>query len=148
MHRLTSGVVLTLFLAVSPASASNLRSWVSGTGNDGNPCTRSSPCATFAVAYLNTSAGGEIDAVDPGEYGPLTISHSITIDGGGGVASITSTNTDCGFNTAICVLVLGASDMVILRNLSITVTPGPEGYGLIVANGAGTVHVESMSPLA
>src|SRR5881275_636390 len=64
------------------------RTWVSGTGNDANACTRTAPCATFAGALGKTAAGGEIDALDPGEFGRVTINKAITIDGSGTFASI------------------------------------------------------------
>jgi hypothetical protein len=65
------------------------RTWVSGVGDDANPCSRTAPCKTFAGAISKTAAGGEIDALDPGGFGALTITKSITLDGGGGqVASI------------------------------------------------------------
>ncbi len=80
--------VLALTLGLSAtAFGQATRTWVSGTGADSNPCTRTLPCATFAAAYAVTAAGGEIDALDPGSFGQLTIDHTITIDGG------TSTST-------------------------------------------------------
>jgi len=56
--------------------------WVSGTGEDTGNCNRSEPCATFAYALSVTSAGGEIDAVDAGNFGQVLITKSVTIDGG------------------------------------------------------------------
>src|SRR5438309_9989668 len=65
------------------------RTWVSGVGDDVNPCSRTAPCKTFAGAISKTAAGGEIDALDPAGYGAVTITKAITIDGGGGqVASV------------------------------------------------------------
>jgi hypothetical protein len=58
------------------------RTWVSGVGDDANPCSRTAPCKTFAGAISKTAAGGEIDALDPAGYGALTITKAITIDGG------------------------------------------------------------------
>src|ERR1700761_8011220 len=81
------GTALVSALYTAPAHAQATRTWVSGTGNDGNPCSRTSPCETFAGAYAKTAAGGEIDALDPGGFGTLTISKSITIDGGGGTGA-------------------------------------------------------------
>jgi hypothetical protein len=87
------GTVLLAFLALgvsgSPAHAQANRTWVSGLGNDGNPCSRTSPCQTWAGAILKTAPGGEIDALDAGGFGTVTITNAITLDGGGGqVASI------------------------------------------------------------
>src|SRR5919108_79479 len=84
-------VLLTLCFA-SFAQAQASRTWVSGVGDDANPCSRTAPCKTFAGAISKTAAGGEIDALDPGGYGAVTITKSITIDGGGGlVTSILAT---------------------------------------------------------
>src|SRR5579859_4389835 len=88
------------------------RTWVSGVGDDANPCSRTAPCKTFAGAISKTAAGGEIDALDPAGYGALTITKAITIDGGGGqVASVLVSGTNG------IVVQAGASDVVILRNL-------------------------------
>src|SRR5262245_23923450 len=55
------------------AFAQATRTWVSGVGNDANPCSRTAPCKTFAGAISKTAIGGEIDALDPGGYGTITI---------------------------------------------------------------------------
>jgi hypothetical protein len=86
--------------------------WVSGLGDDVNPCSRTAPCKTFAGASSKTAPGGEIDALDPGNFGSLTITQSITIDGGGGqVASIRTAGTH-GIKIAA-----QPNDVVIIRNL-------------------------------
>ena len=83
------GTSLLPVLSTVPAHAQATRTWVSGVGDDANPCSRTAPCLTFAGAISKTAAGGEIDALDPGGFGMLTITKSITIDGGGGqVASM------------------------------------------------------------
>jgi hypothetical protein len=88
------------------------RTWVSGVGDDANPCSRTAPCKTFAGAISKTAAGGEIDALDPAGYGAVTITKAITIDGGGGqVASVLVAGTNG------IVVQAGPSDVVILRNL-------------------------------
>jgi len=90
------------------------RTWVSGVGDDANPCSRTAPCKTFAGAISKTAAGGEIDALDPGGFGAVTITKAITIDGGGGqVASVLVSGTNG------IVVSAGANDVVILRNLRI-----------------------------
>lgn len=102
--------VLTSCLAQGQAS----RTWVSGVGDDANPCSRTAPCKTFAGAISKTMAGGEIDAMDPGGFGALTITKAITIDGGSGqVGSILVSGTNG------IVVQAGASDVVTIRNLSI-----------------------------
>src|SRR5438309_3642335 len=88
------------------------RTWVSGVGDDVNPCSRTAPCKPFAGAISKTAAGGEIDALDPAGYGAVTITKAITIDGGGGqVASVLVSGTNG------IVVQAGPSDVVILRNL-------------------------------
>src|SRR5438132_1999742 len=76
------------FLTLTPAHAQATRTWVSGVGDDVNPCSRTAPCKTFAGAISKTADGGEIDALDPGGFGTVTITKSITIDGGATLASI------------------------------------------------------------
>ena len=76
-----------------PASAQATRTWVSGTGDDVNPCSRTAPCKTWQGAISKTAVGGVIDALDDGGYGALTITKAITIEGGGHVASALVTGT-------------------------------------------------------
>jgi hypothetical protein len=64
----------------TPASAQATRTWVSGQGDDVNPCSRTAPCKTFAGAISKTAAGGEINCLDPGGFGAVTITKSMTID--------------------------------------------------------------------
>jgi len=117
---LIAGLITVAWLAVasSAANAQASRTWVSGVGDDANPCTRTAPCKTFAGAFSKTAAGGEIDALDPGGFGAVTITKAITIDGGGGqVASVLVAFTNG-------IVVQGPSDVVTLRNLRII------GFGL------------------
>src|SRR5471030_858435 len=69
-----------LALAPSTAMAQATRTWVSGVGDDVNPCSRTAPCKTFAGAISKTLADGEINCLDPGGWGALTITKSIKID--------------------------------------------------------------------
>src|SRR5580692_846428 len=88
------GSLFAVCLATAPAHAQATRTWISGVGDDANPCSRTAPCKTFAGAIAKTSPGGEIDALDPGGFGGVTITKSITFDGGGGqVASILVSGT-------------------------------------------------------
>src|SRR5205814_1796923 len=89
------------------------RTWVSGVGDDANPCSRTAPCKTFAGAISKTATGGEINVIDPGGFGALTITKGITIDGNGTFASILAAAT-----TGITVNA-GTADVITLRNLSI-----------------------------
>src|SRR3984885_13838113 len=83
------GLALLSVIAVvasAPAQAQNgslTRSFVSSTGVDSNPCTITEPCATFAEAYTKIAANGIIAALDPGKYGPITITGPVTINGNG-----------------------------------------------------------------
>src|SRR5689334_17604842 len=102
--------VFAIFLLSAPAAAQATRTWVSGVGNDANPCSRTAPCKTFAGAISKTATGGEIDAMDPGGFGTLTITKSLTIDGGAGqVASVLASGV-----TGI--IINGAGVVVTLRN--------------------------------
>src|ERR687887_2786612 len=119
-HRIWAAtLIMILWSSLAYAQAS--RTWVSGVGDDANPCSRTAPCKTFAGAISKTAAGGEIDALDPAGYGAVTITKSITIDGGGGqVASVLVSGTNG------IVVQAGPADVVILRNLSIN---GIRGIG-------------------
>ena len=70
----------------SMAQGQATRTWVSGVGDDANPCSRTA-CKTFAGAISKTAAGGEIDVLDPGGFGGVTVTKAMTIDGGGGVVA-------------------------------------------------------------
>jgi len=112
--------VLVFTLAfVTIAQAQATRTWVSGVGNDADPCSRTAPCKTFAGAISKTATGGEIDVLDPGGFGTLTITKAITIDGGtgSGWASVLASNGANGF--VINITTNLSTDKVILRNLSI-----------------------------
>ena len=77
-----------------PASAQATRTWVSGVGDDVNPCSRTAPCKTFAGAISKTAAGGEINCLDPGGFGTVTITKSMTIDCGATFGSILASATN------------------------------------------------------
>src|SRR5258705_10189428 len=79
---LTLITVAFAFAAVTQAQAT--RTWVSGVGDDVNPCSRTAPCKTYAGAISKTAKDGEISTLDPGGFGAVTITKSITINGGGG----------------------------------------------------------------
>jgi hypothetical protein len=104
--------LLALLALPAAASAQATRTWVSGVGDDANPCSRTAPCKTWAGAISKTAAGGEIDALDPGGFGALTITKSIMLDGGGGqVASTLVAGTNG-------IVVVGAAhDNVVIRNM-------------------------------
>jgi hypothetical protein len=105
----------------SAAFAQATRTWVSGVGDDVNPCSRTAPCKTFAGAISKTAEGGEIDALDPAGYGTLTITKAMTIDGGtgSGWASVLNSGGISGFNVNITTGTHVSDAMVILRNITI-----------------------------
>jgi hypothetical protein len=113
--RFIAVAVGAVVLAVAPfASAQATRTWVSGVGDDANPCSRTAPCKTFAGAISKTAPGGEINALDPGGFGAVTITKAITIDGGAGqIAGVLVSGTNG------IVVSAGAGDVVTLRNLDI-----------------------------
>jgi len=104
--------IAVVFISNS-ASAQATRTWVSGVGDDVNPASRTAPCKTFAGAISKTAAGGEINAIDPAGYGVVTITKSITIDGGGTFASILSAGTNG------VIINAGLDAVVTLRHLNI-----------------------------
>src|ERR1700686_4153185 len=73
------GAILVMFFQAPSAHAQASRTWVSGVGDDANPCSRTAPCKTFAGAISKTAAGGEINVLDPGGFGAVTITKSISI---------------------------------------------------------------------
>jgi hypothetical protein len=69
-----------VFAAATMVQAQATRTWVSGVGDDVNPCSRTAPCKTFAGAISKTAMNGEINCLDPAGYGSVTVTKSITID--------------------------------------------------------------------
>jgi hypothetical protein len=140
MRTFISSLVLIpgLWIAVSlatPAHAQATRTWVSGVGDDANPCSRTAPCKTFAGAISKTAANGEINCIDPGGFGAVTITKSITVDCAGTFGSILAAGTN-GIN------VNAAGIIVAIRNVSINGV----GSGLVGINfvqGA-KLHVENV----
>lgn len=136
--RLRFNVFAVVFLALtvnSLAHAQATRTWVSGVGDDVNPCSRTAPCKTFAGAISKTAAGGEINVLDAGGFGAVTITKSITIDGGESFASILSFGTN-----GIVINALGAT--VRIRNLEINgAGAGINGIRYLAAS---TVHIENV----
>jgi hypothetical protein len=111
----TAAIVATLGVIspFSPAHAQATRTWVSGVGDDVNPCSRTAPCKTFAGAISKTAAGGEINCLDPAGYGAVTITKSITIACHYTYGSILAS----GVNGVV--VNAGANDIITLRGLSI-----------------------------
>ena len=127
------GLALALALP-SMAAAQATRTWVSGVGDDANPCSRTAPCKTFAGAISKTTLGGVISVLDPGGFGGLTITHAITIDGEATLASVLVAGTNG------IVVAAGASDVVILRNIALESPAGTPGLnGIVFQSGAALV---------
>jgi len=108
---LTFAVLAVLLTA--PVHAQATRTWVSGVGDDANPCSRTAPCKTFAGAISKTAAGGEISVLDPGGFGVVTITKAITINGDGTLAGILSAGTNG------IIVNAGVNDRVVIRSVSI-----------------------------
>jgi hypothetical protein len=118
----------------SPAQAQVSRTWVSGTGLDTNPCSRTQPCLTFATALAATAAGGEINVLDPGGFGNVTINKSVSIynDGAGEAGIVVS-----GVNAIV--INAAATDVINLRGLVLNGQGGNLGVHVL---SAGSVSIE------
>ena len=81
-------LVAIIFVCANLAEAQAPRTWVSGVGDDANPCSRTAPCKTFAGAISKTAKGGEINCLDGGGFGSVVITKSITIDGSGAMSGV------------------------------------------------------------
>jgi hypothetical protein len=152
-------LVFGLGLDAGSARAQATQTWVSGAGDDGNPCTRTSPCLTFQGALSKTLAGGEINCLDSGPFGAVAIQHSLTIDCTGVVGGVQASGTNAvqivaaptdvvviegldieGINSAPNGVYIGPVASVTIRNCRIAGfagtpgSPAPSGMGIIVGN--------------
>jgi len=107
------GLMLVLSLHTTSAYAQATRTWVSGVGDDANPCSRTAPCKTFAGAISKTAPAGEINVLDPGGFGAVTITKSITIRSDHIEAGVLVSGTNG------IVVSAGPSDTVVLEGLDI-----------------------------
>jgi hypothetical protein len=129
-----AGAMLAICMLTLPAYAQATRTWVSGVGDDANPCSRTAPCKTFAGAISKTAAFGEINCLDPGGFGAVTITKSIIISCEAGTAGILVSGTNG------IVVAVAPSDIVYLRGLDIEgLTTGLAGINFIQS---GALHVE------
>lgn len=137
---MNSFVFRTIFLSLIVFSAALLvqaqatRTWISGVGDDANPCSRTAACKTFAGAISKTASGGEINCLDPGGFGTVTINKSITIDCTGTYGSILVTTGNAitiNYNTG---------GPVRIRGLSIT-GQGQGVNGIVITMGS-RVYIE------
>jgi nitrous oxidase accessory protein NosD len=110
---------LFIFIAIAtlgvsaPALAQATRTWISGVGDDANPCSRTAPCKTFAGAISKTAAGGEINVIDSGGFGGVTITKSITLRAIGAEAGVLVAGTNG------IVINAAATDKVVLEGLDL-----------------------------
>ena len=123
-------------LQTSPAMAQATRTWVSGVGDDANPCSRTAPCKTFAGAISKTAANGEINVLDPGGFGGVTITKSITISAEGVEAGVLVSGTNG------IIINATTSSIVVLRGLDIEGL-GTGLVGIKVLGGLAALHVEN-----
>lgn len=135
--RIAATLVMCTWVGSSAAYAQATRTWVSGVGDDVNPCSRTAPCKTFAGAISKTAAGGEISVLDPGGFGAVTITKSITINGDGTLAGILFSGTNG------IIVNAAATDVVTLRNISLH-GGGATLNGIRFLNG-GTLIVDKVS---
>jgi hypothetical protein len=141
------------FTAVGDANAQATRTWVSGVGDDVNPCSRTAPCKTFAGAISKTAAKGEINVLDPGGFGAVTITKSISIVSVGQTAGVAASLTNGiiinaaatdkivldgldidGFGTGLNGIRILNANQVVIRNTSIRNFTSGTGMGIDIAN--------------
>src|ERR1041385_4527258 len=143
MKRVLILTVLTLGITTL-ANAQATRTWVSGVGDDANPCSRTAPCKTFAGAISKTASPGIINCLDPGGFGAVTITKSIMIDCTGTLGSVLSSGVQGVIVNAL------TTDKIILRNIDISgagTTLGTNGVNVIQAQSVQlqNVYIETYS---
>jgi hypothetical protein len=127
-----------LLTLAAPVTAQATRTWVSGVGDNVNPCCRTAPCKTFAGAISKTAAGGETSVLDPAGFGAVTITKSIGIvaesNEGSILASMTSVSINAGPNDTVLLhglFIDGAGASIQINRSMIT----QNGVGLANRNG-------------
>jgi hypothetical protein len=130
------GLVAALFLLSSPAVlGQSSRTWVSVDGNDGSDCSRASPCRTLSAAFAKSAPGAEIDVLDSGDFGTVTLNKSITVLAPGVLGGIQAAT-----GTAITINA-GATDKIVLRGLTIDgLNSGLDGVSFLAG---GALYVEN-----
>lgn len=149
LKMLALGLLLAAGGHAAQAQGTNAHTFVSGVGTNAAPCSQAAPCLTFAFALTQTAAGGTITAVDPGDFGPVTIAQSVTIDGTGTLATATAPgNLLIAFaqappagigppSSAAITVSAGTADVVILRHLSLS------GAGAFTTTGTAGIEMTS-----
>src|SRR5271169_2552459 len=133
-------IAICFTLLSMPANAQATRTWVSGVGDDANPCSRTAPCKTFAGAISKTATAGEINCLDPGGFGALTITKSMAIICQTGTAGVLVSGTNG-------IVVNGTGIAVYLQGLDFEGLGGPgslstPGLTGIMFNGSGSLYVK------
>lgn len=135
--RLCLGVFVAVAIHAGPAQAQASRTWVSGVGDDANPCSRTAPCKTFAGAISKTASKGVISVLDPGGFGAVTITKSISIIANFPHGSILAAGTNG------VVVNAASTDRVVLDGLDIDgIGTGLNGISIV---GGGSVVVRRTS---
>jgi hypothetical protein len=125
-----------MLFAATPAAAQNVISWVSGVGADANPCSRTAPCLTFNGALAKTNSGGQINCIDDGNYGAVTITTSLTIDCDKGSIIASA-------GTAVTVNILSTA-VVYLRGIRIDGVSANTSSAVTIVGG-GKVYLDNVS---
>ncbi len=126
------GAIIAIMLSMASANAQATRTWVSGVGDDANPCSRTAPCKTFAGAISKTATGGEINCIDPGGFGAVTITKAIQI-----ICLVQAGVLVSGTNGIIISSTIPANSYVLLEGLDIE----GQGTGLSGIDVLGPGHV-------
>jgi hypothetical protein len=129
-----TAIAFSAMFAASPAYAQATRTWVSGTGDDANPCSRTAPCKTFAGAISKTAAGGAINCIDTGGFGQVTITKALAIICDNTEAGVLAS----GAGQSGVIVNAGVNDVVFLSGLDIegTLTSSPAHGVRFLAGGA------------
>ncbi|MDB5679270.1 hypothetical protein [Sphingomonas bacterium] len=134
--RMIAVAIAAFSVYATPAMAQASRTWISGVGDDVNPCSRTAPCKTFAGAISKTAAGGEINVLDPGGFGGVVITKPITLKSDGDLGSILVSGQS-GITVNISSATYPNARVVIqgleFEGLNQTVGPGINGINVIAA---------------
>ena len=113
LNKIAATLIVLFALMATPAMAQATRTWISGVGDDVNPCSRTAPCKTFAGAISKTAAGGEINVLDPGGFGGVTITKSITLKADGALGGVLVSGTSG------IIINAAATDRIVIDGLDI-----------------------------
>src|SRR6185437_9541272 len=134
-----AGMLAVIITQAGMAHAQATRTWVSGVGDDANPCSRTAPCKTFAGAISKTAAGGVINCLDLGGFGAFTITKAITLNCTATLGSVLASGTNG------IVINAAATDVITLRGLDIAGAGPPGTIGLVGVSflNGGVLHIEN-----